>query len=260
MPTSSGKSIVTKEQITAGLREIGLPGGAIVMVHSSLSSFGYVEGGAPAVVEALLNCVGPKGTVMVPTQPFRGSEYVYMKARPTFDVRSTPSLVGAITEAVRHHPRALRSLHPSHPVAAIGPLAVPLLRDHEKAATSCGLGTPFFRNIVEGGYILLLGVDNRRNTTLHTIEEVYDGDVLSEETFDAVIVDYEGRTRRGWCRPHAPNRPRNFPRVETDLLAAGAMNVGRIGDAEVRLIDARRLLEIVSARLREDPRYLLASN
>lgn len=92
------------------------------------------------MVDALLTSVGPAGTVMMPTQPFRGSEYVYMKGEPVFDVRSTPSQVGKITEALRRRPEARRSLHPSHAVAAIGPDADVLLRNHEKGATSCGWG------------------------------------------------------------------------------------------------------------------------
>src|SRR5690606_31647480 len=116
----------------------------------------------------------------------------YMKQGPLFDVRRTASKVGAISEEVRLHPRANRSLHPTHAVAAIGPLANDLLRDHEKSATSCGLGSPFFRNVTVDGKILLIGVDNGSNTTLHTVEEIYDGNVLSSETFEAKVVDWNG--------------------------------------------------------------------
>ncbi|NOX44142.1 MAG: AAC(3) family N-acetyltransferase, partial [Caldiserica bacterium] len=59
--------VVTKDDIVRGLRELGLEVGAIVGVHSSLSSFGYVEGGADAVIDALLEVVGEEGTVVMPT-------------------------------------------------------------------------------------------------------------------------------------------------------------------------------------------------
>ena len=59
--------MVHKEDIVRGLGELGLRPGDVVLVHSSLSSFGYVEGGADAVIDALLDAVGPEGTVMVPT-------------------------------------------------------------------------------------------------------------------------------------------------------------------------------------------------
>ncbi len=52
-----------KRHIEALLAELGLTG-RDVAVHSSLSSFGYVNGGAEAVVQALL---GICGTVLMPT-------------------------------------------------------------------------------------------------------------------------------------------------------------------------------------------------
>jgi aminoglycoside 3-N-acetyltransferase len=45
---------VTKEDIKKGLIKLGLKKGDIIGVHSSLSQFGYVIGGADAVIDALL--------------------------------------------------------------------------------------------------------------------------------------------------------------------------------------------------------------
>ena len=58
---------VTKEDIKKGLAELGLKRGDVVGVHSSLSSFGYVEGGADTVIDALLETVGEEGAVVMPT-------------------------------------------------------------------------------------------------------------------------------------------------------------------------------------------------
>jgi len=58
---------VSKEDIKASLRELRLKEGDMVGVHSSLSSFGYVEGGVDAVFDALLEVVGEEGTVVMPT-------------------------------------------------------------------------------------------------------------------------------------------------------------------------------------------------
>ena len=60
--------IVTKADIVAGLQEIGLKEGDTVIVHTSLSSIGYVCGGAQTVIEALIEVVGEDGTIMMPTQ------------------------------------------------------------------------------------------------------------------------------------------------------------------------------------------------
>src|SRR5690242_7932293 len=111
---------VTQKQITNAVRALGVAPVDCLLVHSSLKCFGHVEGGAQTVVKALLECAS---TVIMPT--FNYDQFA-------FDPTSTPSLTGAITEAFRQTPGAIRSLHPTHSVAAIGPLAKELCKDHEK--------------------------------------------------------------------------------------------------------------------------------
>ncbi|HAS12778.1 MAG TPA: AAC(3) family N-acetyltransferase, partial [Acidimicrobiaceae bacterium] len=55
------------DDLFADLRSLGVAEGATVLVHSSLSRLGYICGGAQAVVAALLQAVGPDGTVAMPT-------------------------------------------------------------------------------------------------------------------------------------------------------------------------------------------------
>ncbi len=58
----------TIETITNDLRKLGIQKGMTVIVHSSLSSIGWVCGGAVAVVEALMNVITEEGTIVMPTQ------------------------------------------------------------------------------------------------------------------------------------------------------------------------------------------------
>ena len=60
-------SKVTKDDIAGELVGLGVPRGGLLFVHSSLSAIGEVEGGADAVVDALLEALGPEGTLVVPT-------------------------------------------------------------------------------------------------------------------------------------------------------------------------------------------------
>ena len=48
----------TVKSISEGVRKIGVKEGDVIIVHSSLSSFGWVCGGAQAIVESLFNVVG----------------------------------------------------------------------------------------------------------------------------------------------------------------------------------------------------------
>ena len=56
------KPLILKQDLLAAFRKLGMQPGMTVMVHTSLSSMGYVCGGAPTVIEALLETVGSEGT------------------------------------------------------------------------------------------------------------------------------------------------------------------------------------------------------
>ncbi|WP_068267784.1 AAC(3) family N-acetyltransferase [Caviibacter abscessus] len=47
---------------------VGVEKGDVLMVHSSISSLGYVVGGSEAIYEALISIIGPEGTIVVPSQ------------------------------------------------------------------------------------------------------------------------------------------------------------------------------------------------
>lgn len=149
---------VSRADIVAGLRALGVSAGDLIQAHSSLSSFGYIEGGASAVVDALLESVAPGGTVMVPTFN-HGAEEI-------FDLHASPSHNGAISETFRHRPEAVRSFHPTHAYAAIGPLAAELCANHLEAGTFT-MDSPLGKLARRGGWLLLLGVGMNRCTAAH---------------------------------------------------------------------------------------------
>src|SRR5262249_26453978 len=154
----AGRLRVTRDDLVAGLRALEIGEGMVLQVHSSLSQLGFVEGGAEKVVDALLEVVGPEGTVMVPTFNHGAAD--------VFDVRTTPSRNGAVTEALRRRPEAYRSIHPTHPYAAIGKHAAALVAGHPEAGTF-GRRSPLGKLADLGGSILLLGVGMNRNTAAH---------------------------------------------------------------------------------------------
>lgn len=57
---------IQKCDLVKEFKNIGICEGIELEVHSSLSSFGYVEGGADTVIEALMECVGENGSIFMP--------------------------------------------------------------------------------------------------------------------------------------------------------------------------------------------------
>ena len=161
---------VTARRLARDLRRLGLAEGDLVCVHSSLSGVGYLVRGADTVIEALLAVVGERGTVMMPTFSGGDSTYRWVKSGPPpFDPAAAPVTTGALPERFRGWPGVRRSLHPTHSVAARGPLAGRLVEGHEASATPFGDGTPYARLEALGGKVLLL--NSNANSLMHRVQE-----------------------------------------------------------------------------------------
>jgi len=200
---------VDRAALVTALGRLPIAKDSVVLVHSSLKSLGFVEGGARTVVEALVEQLVINGgsTVLVPAYSIDGTMYTTLKSVKLFDVRKTPSNLGAIPEAFRRHPRAVRSLHPSHSFAAIGPKAEWLTANHHVAGSNFGLGTPMGRLLETQSYLLGLGTDIGHVTFYHCLEDIekFPLVVYAEDgPFQVSCIDYNGVTHRLLLPAHAP--------------------------------------------------------
>jgi aminoglycoside 3-N-acetyltransferase len=250
------QTTITRDEISAQLGALGLSQGSTVLVHSSLSSLGYVEGGADAVIDALIDVVGPQGTVLVPT--LTGSDALSADNPPVFDPCHTPCWTGRIPETFRQRPEAVRSHHPTHSVAAIGAHAQELTAGHKACLTPCGPDSPYGRIARAGGYILLIGVDHECNTTFHLAEEMVGAPYHMQPGLVAAQIVEGEQIRTIHMMIHRYGHPRCFQRMEPVLQERGIQHETMIGQAHIRLIESQRMVEITCQALRQDPSILLA--
>lgn len=183
--------LILKQDLMAAFRKVGMLPGMNVMVHTSLSSLGYVCGGAQAVIQALLETVTKEGTIMMPTQSWKNldpdagvhpeaSEDEWQAIRdnwPAYDKRLTPTnTMGVVAETFRLWLWSYRSDHPARSVAANGKHATDLTINHD-LSNIFGDGSPIGRLYDLDGYVLLIGVGYDKNTSLHLADAraVYPG-------------------------------------------------------------------------------------
>jgi aminoglycoside 3-N-acetyltransferase len=239
-------AVVRKADLVQGLAALGIGAGDTLLLHSALSSLGQVEGGAPTVVEAFLAVLGPAGTLVVPTLP---------DVSKPFAAESSPSAVGQLTEAVRQWRGAVRSRHPTHAVAAIGAQARHLTDGHE-LTLPCGHDSPYGKLGGLRGWVLLLGVDQDRNTTWHVAETI--ADVAYLQTMTVQIAQADGSVREATL-PKSPWGHRAFIGLDRRLRETGLVRVGRVGSAVARLMRADEMIAWGVERLREDPAAFLCA-
>ena len=189
-------SELNQQQIVDGLRTLGLHVGIGVMIHSSLRSFGRVNGGAETVVDALMEVVTPAGTLMMPS--FNHGEPFGESGPGLFDPQTTRTTNGTIPDRFWRRPNVYRSLNPTHAFAAWGKHARRYTEHHHRTLTM-GPNSPLGLLLEDDGYGLLLGVDYRSNT-FHHVVEMFNRRALPGPAHGSLSDAVGRRTRRR--RPH----------------------------------------------------------
>jgi aminoglycoside 3-N-acetyltransferase len=255
---------VSLEMIKAGLAELGLKKGDVVLVHSDLRTLGRARDlvklphcGADLAIDAFLQTVGPEGLVVFPTftkafepgQPGPSGE--------VYDPATTPSRVGSITSFFLKRPGAVRSLQPTHPVAAIGSRARQFCDAPADQSTFDRRG-PWGKMHDWDGYVCWFGTDNRTNTTVHAVEDWMDLPYLEDAW--ALVAGPDGQPVRTKVT-RSPAGPRDFYRRDSKaaklLEASGIIRAARIGRAAVSLMKVRDLHRVLREAIIADPCLLL---
>lgn len=247
------------------LESLGLEPGSVAMVHCRMSALGRVVGGAETVLRALLDVLGPEGTLMAYTgwqdEPpddldalDEKARRAYLEEQPVYDPRVARARreYGRIPEALRTWPGSRHSGHPEAGVAAVGLLAETITAEHP-LDEAYGVGTPYSRLVALDGRVVALGALLDTVTLVHHVEAIAEVPGKLRVSYKSPVM-VEGR--RVWRTFHDIDTSEGALPYERVLggddyiehlaraaLAAGAGRSGMVGEAAVHLFDARGLVE-----------------
>ena len=234
----------TRASLGEDLRRLGVVPGDILFIHSSFKSLGPVADGAETVVQALEDAVGPDGLILMPSFQLVPSERD--ERAGCWDLATTSSTVGWLTEYFRLLPGTVRSDHYSHSVAARGRRAVDFIAGHLSWAgfpspwdrapwgKTYGFHSPMYRAYAAAGKLLMIGVDYETSTYAHLVETLY------------------------WqrCRhldPEAPYKALNRIKLGAWWDEAGDLARGKLAQSDCRLFNIRTYVNTLLGEVDRNP-------
>ena len=257
---------MTRSELVRDLRFLGVQPGGILMVHTRMSAIGWVVGGSQTVVEALLEVLGPDGTLMAyagwEDDPWHLAEWpttwqqAYRAELPPFDpeLSEADHQMGRLPERIRTWPGAKASTGHVMRMVALGPHADWLTRD-QPWDHPAGPGSPLAKLVEADGQVLMLGAPLDTLTLLHHAESLADAPGKRLVTF-AIPVRKSDRVE--WREVHdhdtssrgafpydqmIPNGEDAFAVIGRLALAAGVGSSGKVAEAESHLFHARPLVD-----------------
>jgi aminoglycoside 3-N-acetyltransferase len=248
------ESPATVSSLATDFRNLGIEAGDTLLVHSSLSSLGWVVGGPTAVIDALQNVLTERGTLVMPsfTSQYTNPEHweappvpahwvkIINDEMPPFRPESTPTRgMGAIGECFRNYAGVERSTHPITSFAAWGAGASAIVSDHE-FDYGLGEGSPLARLYDRGGKILLLGVGHANNTSLHLGEypanfekEIVTKRAPVQRDGERVVVEFED----------IETNTEDFEELGSDFEEEIGHTDGTVAAADVKLVDQQTIVD-----------------
>lgn len=177
----SGVPAVTRSEMVGDLRALGVRPGGVLMVHARVSALGWVVGGTGTVVLALLDALGPDGTLIAyagwEDDPYGMASWpahwraAYEADLPAFDPATAEAVHanGRLPERIRTWPGAVRSRQPEAGIVAVGAEAGWITADHP-FDDPYGRGSPLAKLVEADGQVLMLGAPLDTLTLLHHAE------------------------------------------------------------------------------------------
>lgn len=256
---------ISEDKIKSDLKKIGLEKGDCVLLHSSLKSIGFVEGGAKTVINAIIGTITSSGTLVVPTYPILGTMLeTCQRTDYIFDVTKTHTSIGAIPLVFLEYDNIIKSIHPTHSMSALGKNAQMVTETHHIGDKTYGENSPWAKIVELDGKILGIGISLAWHTIYHYVEDIMDDKfpvkvkidqkykikckTIEDSFIDVIVQPLDPRV--------AKTRIEKNPFIEKYFLyifkELGILKIVNIGNARSWIVSARKFCDILIQLARLD--------
>jgi len=238
----------TTKELRATLVEMGIVKGDSILMHSAYRPTNGFQGKPQDVIDVVLDVIGKEGTLVMMSMAYESSTREYLRARPIFDVRRTPSRMGILTELLRRRRGAVRSLSPTHPVIAFGEKANWIVADHDHCRYPCGPDSPFEKMLQLDSKMLFFDLPFIGFTFVHYIEhqimEHVPFTLYESAPMTALLRDYDGKDHQVsvYVFGEEAVRRRDVEPITSVMTREGTARWRRIGNTQIVLAGMRDAL------------------
>lgn len=242
----------TRDSLLNQLKKSKIDPEGTLMVHSSMKAIGETKGGADTVLDVLIDYM-KDGLVLFPTHSWSEKNL----ENSVYDPEKEKSCTGILTNLAMKRPGAVRSLHPTHSVTAIGKRAEEYIRKDDNVSTPCPRNGCFFGLYDElHGQIAFLGAKMTKNTFIHCLEEYLQiPDRISNVPKDITIVTKESK-KKVKIYPHFSSLgdvSQNYIKLEEPLIKRNIAFRFQFGESTSIVADVKEMADITLEWLKENP-------
>ncbi len=252
--------MIGKSDILKALEPFRAAVGKPVIVHTSLKAVGEIEGGADALLDCLIEFFTQSGGLLcIPTHTWD---------KELLDLREKHTCLGVLPYLALKRSNAVRTMHPTHSMVVFGDSdkVSAFTEGEESVDTPTSPNGCYGKIFNEGGFVLLIGVGQEKNTFLHCVEEMLSVPKrLTKDKKDFPIIYENGKTEirqlYWFYTDEIEDVSENFGKFEAAFDFHKAITYGKIGNAKVQLCSAQKMKETIELIYnRNDFKELLADN
>ena len=242
----------TKESLIKDIENSGIRRGGTLLIHSSMKSIGKVEGGADTVLDAFIEYM-KDGMLLFPTHSWSDKNLV----GGIYDPKIEPACVGILPNLFMKREGVIRSMHPTHSVAALGKRAKEYVLRDEDVYTPCPRHGCFGGLYDEGAQLLFLGASLKTNTFIHSLEEYHNiPNRINSKTRRIKLIYENGDIREIDFAGHYSTLgdvSQNYDKLLNPMLKKGFAKETKIGDALSYVVEVKPMADWVIRLLWENP-------